>query len=167
MPSPTSPAAFPATAWTRVLTAQNPAALEARPAREEVCRIYWPPVYSFFRALGCDREDALDLTQELLADFCDGGGLERVSPGAGSLRGYLKSTARHRLINWRRDAAAKKRGGGHFTLSLEEVDDSSVPSDAAMADAYYDRRWAHTIFHRAMETLKEAMKAKKLSFAKR
>jgi RNA polymerase sigma factor (sigma-70 family) len=122
-------------------------------AREEVCRVYWPPVYSYFRALGCGREDALDLTQELLAEFCDGGGLERVSPEAGSLRAYLKTMARHRLINWRRDTAAQKRGGGQFTLSLDEVDDFAVPRDAAMADAYYDRQWARTIFDRAMESL--------------
>ena len=70
MPSPThGPSPFPQTAWTRVLTAQDVQAPDARMAREEVCRTYWPPVYSYFRALGCQREDALDLTQELLAEF--------------------------------------------------------------------------------------------------
>lgn len=136
-----------------MLTAQDVQAPEARLAREEVCRIYWAPVYSYFRALGSGREDALDLTQELLADFCDGGGLERVHPDTGSLRSYLKATARHRLVNLRRDASAKKRGGGQFVLSLDEVEESNVPADAAMADAYYDRQWALTIFQRAMEAL--------------
>ena len=136
-----------------MLTAGDFAAPEARRAREEVCRVYWPPVYSYFRALGCGREDALDLTQELLAEFCDGGGLQRVSPETGSLRAYLKTTARHRLINFRRDASTKKRGGGQFVLSLEELDDVAVPADAATADAYYDRRWARTIFQQAMDAL--------------
>ncbi len=36
----------------RVLTAQDLQAPEARLAREEVCRIYWPPVNSYLRALG-------------------------------------------------------------------------------------------------------------------
>jgi RNA polymerase sigma factor (sigma-70 family) len=124
-------------------------------AREEVCRAYWPPVASYFRALGCDREDALDLTQELLAEFCDGGGLERVTPEVGSLRSYLKTTARNRLINFRRDAATKKRGSGAFHLPLEELDDSNVPADPKMADAFYDQRWAWTIFRRAMDSLAE------------
>jgi len=126
-------------------------------AREEVCRTYWPPVYSYFRALGCDRDDALDLTQELLAEFCDGGGgLERVARDIGSLRSYLKTTARHLLVNLRRDGSAKKRGGGAFHLPLDELDDSAVPSDPEMADAFYDRRWAWTIFRRSMDQLAAA-----------
>ena len=44
---------------------------------------------------------------KVLADFCDGGGLERVTPEDGSLRRYV---------------SAKKRSGGRFVLSLEEVD---------------------------------------------
>ena len=145
--------AFPQTAWTRVLTAQDGQAPEARIAREEVCGAYWPPVYSYFRALGCGREDALDLTQELLADFCEGGGLDRVAQEMGSLRSYLKSIARHRVVNLRRDAAAQKRGGGTFHLALDELDESNVPTNPEMADAYYDRRWAWTIFRRAMDRL--------------
>ncbi len=156
MPRSTQPAYFPATAWTRVLRAQDLQSPEARQAREEVCRTYWPPVYSYFRALGCEREDALDLTQELLADFCDGGGLDRVDREIASLRSYLKTTVRHRLINFRRDAEAQKRGGGSFILSLDEIDESSVPTDPAMADAFYDRRWAWTIFNRAMDRLAES-----------
>jgi RNA polymerase sigma-70 factor (ECF subfamily) len=125
-------------------------------AREEVCRAYWQPVYSYFRALGSDREDALDLTQELLADFCDGGGLGRVNPETGSLRSYLKTTARHRLVNLHRDRSAKKRGGGAFQLALSELDDASIPADPEMADTYYDRRWAWNLFRRAMDQLAEA-----------
>lgn len=155
MPTPTQRIApFPQTAWTRVLTAQDGQAPDARMAREEVCRTYWPPVYSYFRALGCGREDALDLTQELLADFCEGGGgLERVAREIGSLRSYLKTTARHLMVNLHRDASAKKRGGGAFHVPLDELDDIAVPLDPEMADAFYDRSWAWTIFRRAMDQL--------------
>ncbi len=154
------PAPFPPTAWTRVLTAQDPLAPDARMAREEVCRTYWQPVYSYFRALGSDREDALDLTQELLAEFCDGGGLDRVNPEAGSLRSYLKTTARHRIVNLRRDRSARKRGGGTFALSLDELDEASIPTDPEMADAFYDRRWARTIFQCAMDSLAAGYEAR-------
>ncbi len=156
MPRHTQPACFPATAWTRVLRAQDMQAPEARQAREEVCQTYWPPVYSYFRALGCGREDALDLTQELLADFCEGSGLVRVDREVASLRSYLRAAVRHRLINFRRDASAQKRGGGSFTLSLDEIEERAVPADPAMADAFYDRRWAWTIFSRAMDQLAES-----------
>lgn len=161
MPLPTNQnAPFPQTAWSRVLSARDVASPDARMAREEVCRAYWPPVYSYFRALGCDREDALDLTQELLAEFCDGGGLERVERAAGSLRSYLRTSARHRLASFRRDSAAKKRGAGAFHFALEDLDDSTVPVDAAEADAFYDQRWALTIFRRAMDGLAAAYAAR-------
>lgn len=149
------PSLFPQTAWSRVLSARDVQAPDARLAREEVCRAYWSPVYSYFRALGCGREDARDLTQELLADFCDGGGLEHVTPEIGSLRSYLKTTARNRLTNFRRDTSAIKRGSGALHLPLEELDDSNVPADPEKADAFYDQRWAWTIFRRAMDQLAE------------
>ena len=156
MPHSTArPAPFPQTAWSRVLTARDAQSPEARMAREEVCRVYWLPVASYFRALGCEREDALDLTQELLADFCDGGGLERVTPEVGSLRSYLKTTARNRLTNFRRDTSAMKRGSGALHLPLEQLDDSAVPAAPEKADAFYDQRWAWTIFRRAMDQLAE------------
>lgn len=143
-----------------MLSARDVQSLDARMAREEVCGAYWPPVYSYFRALGCEREDALDLTQELLADFCEGGGLERVAREIGSLRSYLRTAARNQLVNFRRDSVAKKRGGGAFHLPIGELDDSTVPSAPEMADAFYDKRWAWTIFSRAMDQLAESYTAR-------
>jgi len=151
---------FPQTAWTRVLAAREAGLPDARMAREEVCAAYWPPVYSYFRALGCGREDALDLTSELLADFCEGGGLERVEPAVGSLRSYLRTTTRHRLLNFRRDCSVRKRGGGTFHLPIEELDDTTVPADPAVADAFYDRQWAWTIVRRAMDRLAASYEAR-------
>jgi DNA-directed RNA polymerase specialized sigma24 family protein len=68
----------------------------------------------------------------------------------------LRTTARNRLTNFRRDSAAKKRGGGAFHIALEDLDDTSVPTDPEKADAFYDQRWAWTIFNRAMDSLASA-----------
>lgn len=65
MSTPKSRAPFPVTAWTRVLTLQS-GTPEARMALEEICRAYWPAIYTYLRALGCEREEARDFTQDFL-----------------------------------------------------------------------------------------------------
>ena len=155
MPRPTQPAAFPATAWSQVFCARDAVSPDAREAREAICRAYWGPVYGYFRALGSDREDALDLTQELLADFCEHG-LGRVAPAAGSLRSYLKAAARHQLTNLRRDRRTVKRGGRAFVLPLDGLEEEETPRDEAGAEACYDRQWARTVFQRAMDAIAAA-----------
>jgi DNA-directed RNA polymerase specialized sigma24 family protein len=143
---------FPPTMWTVLLSARDPAAPEAAAARESLCRAYWRPVHSWLRALGVQREEAEDLTQRLLADFCRSD-IARVDPSKGRLRHFFKAAARHLLYSWRRDAAAQKRGGGVSPLPLDEMHDGALPADEPPADAVFDRQWAWTIFDRAMKSL--------------
>src|SRR5947207_4943058 len=58
----TKGAAFATTHWSLVMAAQgeSPAAEEAL---ENLCRIYWRPLYAFARRQGYDSEEARDLTQ--------------------------------------------------------------------------------------------------------
>ena len=55
-------AAFATTYWSIVLTAQSqsPASQEAL---EQLCRVYWPPIYCFLRRQGRNDKEARDLTQ--------------------------------------------------------------------------------------------------------
>jgi DNA-directed RNA polymerase specialized sigma24 family protein len=52
---------FPTTSWTLVLRAAGPDA--RRSALEDLCAIYWRPVYAFVRRQVSDEEQAKDLTQ--------------------------------------------------------------------------------------------------------
>ena len=54
--------AFATTHWSLVLIAQGQSAA-AEEALEELCRIYWRPLYAFARRKGSDSEQARDLTQ--------------------------------------------------------------------------------------------------------
>ena len=71
-----STARFPATCWSRILQAGDPAAPEARAALEGLCCDYWYPLYAFVRRKGHDPQTAQDLVQGLFAellernDFC-------------------------------------------------------------------------------------------------
>jgi RNA polymerase sigma-70 factor (ECF subfamily) len=147
-----SRAPFPATAWTQVLTAQTEAP-ESRDALEDICKAYWPAIYTYLRALGCEREEARDFTQEFLSEFIRKGDLHKVAPERGKLRSYMMQAVRNHLANARRDAARQKRGGGLAMVSMGELESFDVPSAPETADAWFDRRWAWSVLRRAMERM--------------
>ncbi|MBL9115079.1 MAG: sigma-70 family RNA polymerase sigma factor [Verrucomicrobiaceae bacterium] len=129
---------------------------ESRAALEELCKGYWPAIYTYLRALGCDREEALDETQVLLSQFINGGGLEVATPERGQLRNYLRQSVRNHLFSLRRDAARQKRGGGQIVVSMDEAETFAVPSEPENADYWFDRRWAWSVMRRAMERLEKS-----------
>ncbi len=147
-----SRAPFPATAWTQVLTAQADEP-ESRWALEEICRAYWPAIYTYLRALGCEREEARDFTQEFLSEFITKGDLHKVAPERGKLRSYMMQAVRNHLSNARRDAARQKRGGGQAIVSMDEMESFDVAAAPEVADAWFDRRWAWSVLRRAMDRM--------------
>lgn len=152
-PRPQSRAAFPITAWTQVLAAQTECP-EARTALEDICKAYWPAIYTYLRALGCEREEARDYTQEFLCEFTMEGGLHKVAPERGRLRSYIMQAVRYHLSNIRRDAQRQKRGGGQAIVSMDdEMARFDVPSQLETADAWFDRRWAWSLLRRAMDRM--------------
>lgn len=152
--APIADRSFPPTAWTVLLAARDPEAAGA--AREEVCRAYWPPVCAYLRSLGLDATLAQDVTQQVLANFCNDGWIERVDRANGRLRHFFKAAARHALANHFRDAQRLKRGGGAMALSVEEATDAEMPHAEAPEDAEFDRHWAWAIFDRAISALAES-----------
>lgn len=157
--SPTAGAPFPITAWTKVMQVQR-GDPDARLALEQLCQNYWPAIYTYLRALGCDREDALDETQEFLTGFINGGALQNVSPERGRLRSYLRQSLRNHLATVRRDAARQKRGGGQVQISFDDVETFDVPSQPEAADQWFDRRWAWSMIRTAVERMESRYSAR-------
>lgn len=153
-------AAFPATSWTRVMSARRTEEAGAKVAMEELGRAYWPAIYTYLRALGCDREEARDETQEFLSQFIVGGGFEHVSPERGRLRSYLRQAVRHHLFSVRRDAARQKRGGDVIIVSMEDAEVFDVPGQPEHAEQWFDRRWAWSVVRQAMERLESRYEAR-------
>jgi DNA-directed RNA polymerase specialized sigma24 family protein len=137
---------FPATRWSVVLTAAG-SGTPARAALEELCRLYWFPLYAFARQRGCSPEDAEDETQAFLARLAGGNFLASAAPERGHLRTYLLSAFQHDLIDSQRRAGRLKRGGDAAFVSLDTLQAeerlahtlaTGSPSSA------YDRAWAVT-----------------------
>jgi DNA-directed RNA polymerase specialized sigma24 family protein len=146
---------FPPTAWTVLLTARDPSSSSAKQAREDVCKAYWRPVCSYLQSLGLDHGTSEDVTQNILAHFCNDGWIETVDRANGRLRHFFKAAARNAMSNHFRDAKRQKRGGGEAMLSTDDLSDWQMPGAEGDGDEAFDQHWAWTIFERAVSSLAE------------
>ncbi|PYL77543.1 MAG: hypothetical protein DMF26_03760, partial [Verrucomicrobia bacterium] len=150
--------AFTTTHWSVVLEAQSesPAAQEAL---EKLCRVYWPPIYSFVRRQGIGPADAEDLTQGFFASLLEHRNLDAVRKEQGRLRSYLLGALKYFLGDERRRGMAIKRGKGQRLIPLEEMRSDERfeigPADPVTAEPIYERRWASTVLERVLNLLKD------------
>lgn len=154
-----SPAAgcFVTTRWTVVLAAGHGRTPQADLALEELCRVYWYPLYAYVRHQGHSKEDAEDLTQAFFARFLEKNYLERLSSEQGKFRAFLLASLKNFLANaWDR-ASRQKRGGGVAPLSLDwQTADTRYqiePADRLSPDKLYDRAWAVALLERVITRL--------------
>jgi len=149
-------AAFLTTHWSVVLAAQtgSPAADQAL---ENLCRAYWPPIYSFVRREGRTAEDAQDLTQGFFARLLERRDFDAVHKEKGRLRSYLLASLKHFLINDRARTMSIKRGEGKTLIPLDELisreRNDPEPADVLTADKIYERRWALTVLEQVLNLL--------------
>jgi RNA polymerase sigma factor (sigma-70 family) len=154
-------ATFATTHWSLVVAAQG-FSLEAEEALEKLCRIYWPPIYSFARRKGYDTEAAQDLTQGFFLLLLTRRDLDAVRREKGRLRSYLLVSFKHFLMDERRREMAIKRGKGQRLVPLEELRANELAYVASggivhslSADRLYERRWALTLIEQVLKRLKK------------
>ncbi len=146
-------ARFPTTCWTAIRQAQQDPACRERALAELLPR-YWTPLYCYLRRKGLDADAAGDAVQGLCVRLLERGFVERLDPGRGSLRAFLKASADRYLVDayWR--GQARKRGGGLHFLAFDPAKHEALlctaPDDA---DTAYEREWALGIFERALAAL--------------
>jgi len=134
---------------------------EGQRALDEVCQLYWRPVYSAICASGTRGNDAEDLTQSFFRYLMVNSTLKCAERGKGKFRTFLLT------VLWRfvRDERAKrdawKRGGCAEICSLEETDDDVLPSEAAPLAEALDREWGLAVFERVIESLRYEIVASK------
>lgn len=148
---------LPPTRWTLIQGARGPASPARADAINELCRLYWKPVYCYIRrARGKDNEDAKDLTQEFLIELIEGGMLSRFAPDRGTFRTYLLGAARLFLLEHHRTHDAHKRGGGRTILSWDESD-LPVDGGGATPEEAFDRQWATVLIDDAVAALRREL----------
>jgi RNA polymerase sigma-70 factor (ECF subfamily) len=138
----------------------------AQEALEQLCRIYWRPLFAFVRRQGWDPEQAKDLTQGFFALLLERRDFDAVRKEKGRLRSYLLVSLKHFLEDERRREIAIKRGRGQELIQLEEVRASERLDvgfaglvDPLSADRLYERRWALTLMEQVLNRLKTEYRA--------
>lgn len=151
---------FVETRWSRVLRARSEDSAVAGRALEELCQLYWFPIYGFIRRQGNAAHDAQDLTQEFFRRFLEREDFGRVDQEKGRLRSYLLGAVKHFLSNESKRAKAQRRGGGETILSLDQdwAENQLLlepQTDAWSPDRLFDRCWALTQLEGARRRVRE------------
>ncbi len=127
-------AEFPATKWSVIIRATAVPSPISRDALEDLCRLYWPPLYAFLRRSGQTPHEAQDLVQGYLARLLEREDLATVSPDKGRFRSYLLAGLRNFLVSEGRQAGTLKRGGRAEIISLD-IENAEALYSASLADA--------------------------------
>lgn len=147
-----------------VLEARSGDGRAARLALEELCRLYWYPLYAFLRRRGHVHHEAEDLVQGLFCQLLSGAGLAGVDREKGKFRSYLLSALKNHVANQHRRATAQKRGGGRSTISIDGARAAGryegEPAAALTPEDCFEREWALTVLEQAFELVRESYRAR-------
>lgn len=151
---------FATTRWTMVFAAGKTRGEDSSgsEALEDLCRIYWFPLYAYVRRRGYGKEDAEDLTQMFFAKLLERPDFSQLHHGEGKFRAFLLASLKHFLANEWDKASALKRGGHLTRLSLDwSTADAryGLSDDGALApDKAFDREWALALLERVVVMVK-------------
>ena len=149
---------FATTHWTVVMTAGRSHTTGARAALDELCQLYWYPLYAYVRRRGLSPEDAEDMTQEFFRTLLEKEYLKAADREKGRFRTFLLVALQRFLANdWDR-ARAQKRGGRLEHVSLDtssaETQYQVEAASEISPERIYDRRWAFALLGKTMARLR-------------
>ena len=152
------PHSFQATRWTLVRSASGDSP-ESRQALSDLCAAYYEPIVAFLRREGREASAAREVAQDFFAGLLERGGLAGADASRGRFRSYLLGALKHHLSGQRRHESRLKRGGGAEHIALDAPPEDGSPaleiadSTPGSPDAGFDRQWALTVMHRALQTV--------------
>ena len=164
------PRQFATTRWSLILSAVHSESGEekARDALEELCRIYWRPVFVFVCRRGYSMEDAKDLTQDFFVKILQHNWLEHADVNRGRFRSLLLTSLQNFLVKAAEKTRTRKRGGDLKFISWDDwmaeassqLSVSAHALDALPAERLFDHRWATTVVEQALRRLREECEGK-------
>ena len=139
---------FAQTDWFMVSAAANTSGGGPTAALQQLCRLYWYPLYAFVRRQGYTPEDAQDLTQDFFARLIAKNSLSFADRERGKFRTFLLSSLKHFLVNEWQKASAAKRGGGQIVSWDQQSAEArylAEPRHDVTPDKLYEQRWARAV----------------------
>lgn len=149
---------FPTTHWTLVTRVREGGEVR-RAALEELCALYWYPIYAFLRKRGHAQHDAEDLTQGFFLKLLNDETFAAANGDRGRLRTFLLTALNHHLVDQHRRQEAQKRGGGRQIIAFEEMNAEEryahEPQDRRDPEWLFTQAWAHLLLDGVREKLRE------------
>ncbi len=147
---------FETTHWSLVLNA-GVESDASRAAFEELCRIYWPPLFVYLRSKGMNSEDARDAVQSFFLFLFEKDVPKKADPERGRFRTFLLTALNNFLSHAYTKAHAAKRGGGavHVSLDTESLDvlEGKIATQKHPPEHMFDRQWAIECVREALKTV--------------
>jgi RNA polymerase sigma factor (sigma-70 family) len=148
---------FPSTHWTLVTRVREGGAVR-QAALEELCRLYWYPIYAFLRRRGLSPQDAEDFTQGFFLKILAEESFSLADENKGRLRTYLLHHLKRHLFDRHRFDGALKRGGDAHTISFDEMEAEEryahEPLDERDPESLFTRAWANELLAGVREKLR-------------
>ena len=155
-----SRAVFATTHWSVVAACTHSSDSDTTDAAlAQLCRDYWPPLYSFLRRRGYSPADAQDLVQGFFAHLLRSKAYARTNPHKGKFRSFLLASLKHYIADvWDREGALKRGGNYELVLLDEEIHavealcarESRGVCMALDEERQYEQNWAKALVARAL-----------------
>jgi hypothetical protein len=144
--------AFQTTSWTLIAALDGGDERERAQAKDLLCRRYWSPVYAYFRMLGANAEESLDLTQSFFADVVLGRDLiGRTDRKRGRLRVLIRTAAKRYAIDQHRRSAIRPDFISGIPADQISQEEQFITCDPAVSpEDAFERRWAMAVLEEAM-----------------
>ncbi|WOO39334.1 hypothetical protein [Rubellicoccus peritrichatus] len=147
---------FRSTRWSLVVKSRGEGA-EAEQALEDLCQLYWFPLYAWCRRQGLSATDSEDMVQGFFQQLIEKRILDRADAKRGKLRTFLLTVLQRHIKDEQGKANAGRRGGGNvvsFDCAMAEEWYKEEP-EGESADHLFDRQWALTILGNSVAKLEE------------
>lgn len=153
-------AAFATTHWSVVADCADDSEI-ANEALGQLCRDYWPPLYTFARRRGYSPADAQDIVQGFFAYLLKNKAYAQTDRRKGKFRSFLLASLKNYMSDvWDQERALKRGGDYEFVLLDDEIDTVErlySHETAAMTlneEQQYERSWAAALVARALERIR-------------
>ena len=147
---------FQTTRWSLIATAATESTAHARPALEQLCRAYRPPVLAYIRRSGHSGADAEDLVQAFFLRFLERAWYADADPQRGRFRNLLLVSLKRFLADERAHVTAGKRDD-RARAGAEALD--AIADAGETPEQAFDRAWLATVLARAMTRLQREWEA--------
>jgi RNA polymerase sigma-70 factor (ECF subfamily) len=149
---------FVTTHWSVVLSAAHSDSTRSQAALEQLCRLYWYPIYHFVRRQGHSTHDAQDFTQEFFARLSHKNWIAQADQSRGRFRSFLLMVLKRFLaVEWHK-ANAQKRAGNLQRLPLPwdtaEIRYTNEPADTSTPEQAFEKQWALTLLEAVLRQLR-------------